>query len=245
MIHYTTDEFLGGRVLLKQPENGYRATSDAVLLAAAVQAKPNETILDVGTGTGVIPLCLHARLPNVIYTGIECQSELAALARENAAFNRCDLTVVEADITHKPSPIHGRQFHHVVTNPPFYTESGTRNHPQTATAYKQQVPLSVWLGFCLRHLRAKGTLTLIHRTESLPEILTCLHGRLGGLEVFPIEPKPGKSAKRIIVRGVMGSKKPLTLHAGLIMHRPDDTRTEIAECLMRQGQGIDELLKTS
>ncbi len=245
MTLYTTDDFLGGRVVLKQPKEGYRATSDSVLLAAAVRAKAGETVLDVGTGTGVVAVCLNARCPNLIYTGLEYQSDLAGLARENAMLNHCDLTVIEADISKRPSPIHGKQFHHVVTNPPFYTEAGSRSHPQTAIAYKELVPLSVWLDFCLRHLRAKGTFTMIHRAESLADILSCLNGRLGALEVLPIEPKAGCPSKRIIVRGVMNSRKPLSLCAGLVMHNNDDTRTEMAEKIMRNGQGIDDFLKTS
>ncbi len=232
----TTDDFLGGKVRLIQPQTGYRATSDAVLLAAAVQAKPAETVLDVGTGTGVVPLCINARVAGLSYTGLEIQSELAALARENARLNRCDLTVLEADIARRPSPIHGRQFHHVVTNPPFYTETGCRRHPQTAKAYKEVLPLFEWLSFCLRHVRAKGTLTLIHRTESLPEILACLNGRLGALEVFPIVPHPNESGKRLVVRGVMGSKKPFILRPPLVMHTPTGDRTALAESIMRAGQ---------
>ncbi len=237
----TIDDFLGGKVRLIQPAKGYRATSDAVMLAAAVRARTGEEVLDVGTGTGIVPLCINARLSELSYTGLECQSDLVQLARENANINNCNLTIVESDISCRPLPIHGRQFHHVVTNPPFYTEFGQRQHPQTAKAYKEGLPLKEWLSFCLRHVRAKGTLTLIHRTESLPEILSYLNGRLGALEVFPIEPKPGADSKRVIVRGVMNSKKPLILHAGLTMHNPDDTRTELAEQIMRYGKGIDEI----
>ena len=245
MTDVTTDDFLGGLVRLKQPRKGYRATSDAVLVAAAVKAKRGETVLDVGTGTGIIPMCVSARIPGLRFTGIECQPDLALLAKENAFVNRCDLTLVEADISVRPSPIHGVQFHHVVTNPPFYTEQGERVHPQAAIAYKQRVPLKEWIGFCLRHLRAKGSFTLIHRTECLPEILSTLSGRLGALEVFPIEPKEGCPGKRVIVRGIMNSKKPLTIYPGLVMHRDDDTRTEMAERIMRAGQGIDTLIKIS
>lgn len=245
MNDVTTDDFLGGLVRLKQPNKGYRATSDSVLVAAAVRAKHGETILDVGTGTGVIPMCVNARVSGLRFTGVEYQSDLVLLAKENAFVNHCDLMLIEADISKRPSPIHGIQFHHVVTNPPFYTEHGERVHPQEAIAYKQQMPLKDWLDFCLRHLRAKGSFTMIHRTESLPEILSILNGRLGALEVFPIEPKAGTPGKRVIVRGIMNSKKPLLVYPGLVMHKDDDSRTELAERIMRAGQGLDTLIKTS
>ena len=54
----TIDDFLGGKIKLAQEKEGYRVTSDSVLLASAVQVKENETVLDVGTGNGVVLFCL-------------------------------------------------------------------------------------------------------------------------------------------------------------------------------------------
>lgn len=77
----TIDDFLGGRVRLKQPAKGLRATSDSVLVAAAVPAQSGETILDVGTGNGVIAACLNARVAGLTLTGLDIQEDLLALAR--------------------------------------------------------------------------------------------------------------------------------------------------------------------
>ena len=234
----TLDSFLGGKVRLYQDPQGLRATSDAVLLAAAVQAHPAESILDVGVGNGAVSLCLSARVPDLALTGIDCQPDLLTRAEENARLNGATLTPVLADITQRPSPLHGRQFHHVVTNPPFYDEAHLRHHPQTATAYHQAVPIADWLAFCLRHIRAKGTLTLIHRPEALPEILSALNNRLGSIEIIPIQSKSATPAKRIIVRGRMNSRKPLILHPPLTMHTLSGHRTQTAERILRLGHPI-------
>ncbi len=238
MTDFTVDDFLGGKVRLKQPKIGYRATSDAVMVAAAVLAKPYETVLDVGCASGVVGLCIGARVPNVQITGVEIQSELAELSRQNAVLNGQSLTVVEADISKKIPQLHGVQFHHVVTNPPFYTETPARQSQQVEMAYKQVVPLKKWIDFCLRHLRAKGTLTIIHRAESVPEILSVLNGRLGAIRLIPIWPKKGIQPKRVIIQGVMNSKKPFEIHSGFVMHETDDTRTVEAERIMREGTGL-------
>ena len=238
MTDFTVDDFLGGKVRLKQPKIGYRATSDAVMVAAAVLAKPYETVLDVGCASGVVGLCIGARVPNVQITGVEIQSELAELSRQNAVLNGQSLTVVEADISKKIPQLHGVQFHHVVTNPPFYTETPARQSQQVEMAYKQVVPLKKWIDFCLRHLRAKGTLTIIHRAESVPEILSVLNGRLGAIRLMPIWPKKGIQPKRVIIQGVMNSKKPFEIHSGFVMHETDDTRTVEAERIMREGTGL-------
>ena len=236
----TIDDFLGGLVRLKQPKNGYRATSDAVMVAAAVPAKPDDSILDVGCASGIVGLCIGARVSNISITGVEIQSQLAELARQNAELNHRKITVIEADISQKIPLLHGVQFHHVVTNPPFYTETPTRRSKQVEMAYKQIVPLNTWIDFCLRHLRAKGTFTIIHRAESVPEILSILSGRLGNIRLIPIWPKQNVKPKRVIIQGVMNSKKPFEIHAGFVMHNLDDTRTQTAEQIMRQGKGLFE-----
>lgn len=239
----TIDDFLGGLIKLKQSQSGYRATSDAVMVAAAVPAKEGETILDVGCASGIVGLCIGARVPNLQLTGVEIQSELVGFARENAALNGQNMTIVEADISKAVPELHGVQFHHVVTNPPFYTETPARQSRQVETAYKQVVPLKKWIDFCLRHLRAKGTFTIIHRSESVPEILSLLNGRLGGIRLIPIWPKQGVKPKRIIIQGIMNSKKPFEIHTGFVMHHHDDTRTDEAERIMREGVSLWEVQK--
>ncbi len=239
-MNTTIDDFLGGKVRLMQEKNGYRATSDSVLVAAAVQTKPNESVLDVGCGSGIILYCLNARVTNLALTGIEIQDDLHKLIKSNNQLNNCNINIIHADISSKNSSIHGLQFHHVVTNPPYYTEDFKRRHPQTATAYHQTVSLNDWLKFCLKHIRAKGTLTIIHRIEALPEILEILNkSALGAIEVIPIYSKEDMPAKRVIIRGTMGSKKPFTLRTGLIMHTVDDKRTQSAENILRLGMPID------
>ena len=239
----TVDDFLGGLIQLKQPKIGYRATSDAVMVAAAVPVKSNETILDVGCASGIVGLCIGARVPDVQITGVEIQPELVELARQNGELNGQNLEVVEADISKKVPALHGIQFHHVVTNPPFYTETPARHSKQVETAYKQAVPLKKWIDFCLRHLRAKGTFTIIHRAESVPEILSILNGRVGAVRLIPIWPKCGVQPKRIIIQGVMNSKKPFEIHTGFIMHNHDDTRTNEAERIMREGVSLWDVQK--
>ncbi len=237
----TIDEFLGGKVRLKQDKDGYRATSDSVLLASAVQAKEGESVLDVGTGNGVVLFCLNARMANLDMTGLDIQSDLVLLAEENNKLNACNATFILDDVAKNAMQLHGKQFHHVVTNPPFYKDGHVRLNEQQKIAFHEQIPLKKWIHFCVKHIRAGGIFTLIHQMEALPEILNALsETALGSIEVIPLVKNIKTPAKRIIVRGKMGSKKPFVLREPFVLHAENgrDYTCE-ADSILRQGMALD------
>ena len=94
----TCNAFLGGRLHLWQPKNGYRAGIDPVLLAAAVPAESGQSVLELGCGAGAAVLCLAARVPGLIMTGVELQPAYAKLAERNASENGAEMDVVCADL---------------------------------------------------------------------------------------------------------------------------------------------------
>jgi tRNA1(Val) A37 N6-methylase TrmN6 len=86
-VQVTVDGFLGGRLRLAQPETGYRAGIDPVLLAAACPAQTGQEVLELGCGVGVASLCLGWRVPGLALSGVEIMGDYAQIARENAARN--------------------------------------------------------------------------------------------------------------------------------------------------------------
>ena len=121
----TCDEFLGGRLRLWQPREGYRAGVDPVLLAAAVPAQSGQDVLELGCGAGAAILCLGARVEGLALTGIELQRDYAALARQNSKDNDVPLEVVEADLRNLPSELRQRVWHHILMNPPYFDRSAS------------------------------------------------------------------------------------------------------------------------
>lgn len=239
----TIDDFLGGKVRLKQDKEGYRATSDSVLLASAVRAKEGESVLDVGTGNGVVLFCLNARVANLKMTGLDIQPDLISLAEQNNDLNAGKALFVLGDVSQKTTKLHGQQFHHVVTNPPFYKDGHVRLNEQQKIAFHEQIPLKKWIHFCVKHIRAGGTFTLIHQMEALPEILNALsETAVGAIEVIPLVKDIKTPAKRIIVRGKMGSKKPFILKGPFVLHT-DNGRdyTNEADLILRQGVALDDV----
>jgi tRNA1(Val) A37 N6-methylase TrmN6 len=87
---FSIDEFLGGRLKIKQPLRGYRAGVDPVLLAASVNAYEGEDILDLGCGVGVASLCLSQRVSGLNIYGIEIQSDYAKIKFPGFKYNKCE-----------------------------------------------------------------------------------------------------------------------------------------------------------
>ena len=237
------DAFLGGRLILRQHKAGYRAGSDAVLLAAAVAAKSGEAVLDVGAGAGALTLCLAARLDAVQLSGLELQDELVALARANAVENglgeRVDFHA--GDLRQMPDELKSETFDHVVTNPPYFEAEAVRPPPDGSRAkarVESALGLGEWIGHCLKRVRSAGSLTLIQRPERLGEIVAALSGASGNIVIFPLWPKPGAPAGRIIVRALKSRRGALKLASGLILHDETGAYSAAAEAILRHGRPL-------
>ncbi|TAN63461.1 MAG: methyltransferase domain-containing protein [Magnetospirillum sp.] len=241
-IEITEDHLLGGRVRLCQPAAGYRAAIDPVMLAATVAAGAGDRVLDLGCGVGAAALCLLSRLPEVRVTGVELQPELARLARLNAEANGRggSFAVIEGSVAALPAGLGG--FDHVMTNPPFHqAERGTAPSGSIkATANVEgEVDLVQWLKAAVRMLRPKGQLAIIHRADRLADLLAALRGRgVGAIRILPLWPRVGRPAGRVIVLARKGSRAPLDLLPGLVLHGDDGGYTEAAEAVLRSAQGL-------
>lgn len=234
----TEDPFLGGRLRLRQPARGYRAAIDPVLLAAAVDARAGEHVLDVGVGHGAAALCLVHRVSGCRVTGIEVQPALARLARENAQINGLDAAVhvVTSDFTAPGLDLPEAGFDHAMANPPYGGREGgtvSSNAQRAVAGAEGEARLEDWIGFMYRRVRPKGTLTLIHRADQLDRIVSALHGRCGAITVFPLWPKAGAAAKRVIVRARRDVAGRAALTPGLVVHDADGSFTATADAVLR------------
>ncbi|MCB6179448.1 methyltransferase [Rhodobacter sp. Har01] len=241
----TDDGFLSGRLRLWQPEKGYRAATDAVLLAAACPAQAGESVLDLGCGAGAASLCLAARVPGVQLSGLELQSDYADLARRNASRNGIPFEVVEGDISRMPRALR-RDFDHVIANPPWYPPGGTASpRRDRATALQVSLPVSAWVTTAAQRLRPGGWLTLIAGADSLPELLAALGPKLGSASVLPLQPRAGRPALRLILRARKVGRAPFRLLAPLVLHDgaahdgDRESYTPLARAILRDGASLD------
>ena len=251
----TEDAFLGGQILIRQPRNGPRAGLDAVFLAGGCAAQKGWNVLDVGSGSGIVALAVARRVPGVTVTGIEIDPQLVALSRDNAEANGLASAVrfIEGDVTAPSSALSDlgvvpSSFDHVLANPPFLAAGEARLPPDAmlrrAHAARPEEWES-WLRFLATFAKPGAALTLIHRADALPRLLPLLEGRFGSLVLYPLFPRSGAPATRIIIRGRKGRRGPLQIRQGMVLHRPDGGFTEEAEAILRRGAALDvEAAKT-
>lgn len=240
----TEDRLLGGAIRLRQPASGFRAAIDPVLLAAAVPAKPDERVADIGCGVGAAALCLAHRVGGVRVDGLDLQRAMIELGKDNAIDNDLQdrLRFHVGDIAADARPPDPGVYDHVMTNPPF-GDPDRHRHPDDPRDAMAKLTLGIdlerWLDYCVRRLHSKGMLTVIHRADCLDRILVHLSGRLGNLVVCPLWPKPGRPARRVLVSGRKGRRTPLTISPGLVLHDADGGFAESARAVLWQGRALD------
>lgn len=230
----TIDGFLGGRVTLEQPaDRGHRAGLDAVMLAAALPGGSTGRVADLGAGVGAVGFCAAARLAGITITFAERAPATLELLARNIAANAPALgerfSIAAVDIE-APAAVRAAAglapagFDHVLMNPPFHAAGRGRASPDAARAEAHVAgpeTLERWIRVAAGLLAARGTLTMIWRADGLGDVLASVGRRFGGVDVLPLFPRAGEAANRILVRGRIGSRAPLALLPGLVLHGPD------------------------
>ncbi len=238
----TTDAFHRDAFHVIQPKtSGHRSGLDALFLAAAVPQNASGILADLGAGAGVAglaALCLNAGLDLL---AIEKNTHMAELARETLTLPKnknlnTRSKVIEADITANAAArakagLEVESVAHAIMNPP-YNPITLRppKDPMKAEAFMiGEGGIDAWFRTAASIIRPGGTLSLIYRTEQLGDILACMQGRFGGLEILPLHSRRDEASKRLIIRGTRGSRAPLALLPGFVIHREDGNFTDEAE----------------
>lgn len=226
----TEDAFLGGQLRLKQKRSGHRAGHDAILLAAATEARAGDRVVDFGAGVGTAGLALARRVPGVRLSLVEIDPELAELARDNAAANAIAAETIVLDVTvdaqaFASNGLSPDSIDVVLMNPPYNDPARHRGSPDQArhTAHvATEETLHAWVHAARRILRSNGVLTLIWRADGIADVLAALSRGFGSLAILPVHGEAGRPAIRVLVRAVKGGRAPTRLLSGLMLN--DDSR---------------------
>jgi len=128
---WSRDTLFDGRLIICQQRRGYRFSLDAILLSGLSRIGPQERVVDLGTGCGVIPLIMAARGQGKHWVALEVQPELVQLARHNVCVNDLAhvIDVMELDLRSVPYCFRAGQADVVVSNPPYRRVDSGRISP--------------------------------------------------------------------------------------------------------------------
>lgn len=241
----TQDAVLGGRLTLRQPKRGHRVGHDAILLAAAVDAKPGQHAVDFGAGVGSAGLALARRVEGVRVTLTEIDEALCELAADNIALNGFQerARVVHIDVTDPAGLAHEGltpgSVDHVLMNPPFNDPHRQQSSPDALRRLAHMAPedlLPRWVEAARDLLRPDGSLTLIWRAEE-DEVLAALRD-FSTVALLPIVPTPGKPPIRLIARAQHGVSALRRRCRPLVLNSEAGEPSPAAEAILRAAQPL-------
>lgn len=223
----TRDAFLGGRLIVSQPRNGFRAGLDSVLLGAAIRSG-TQNLLDLGAGVGTAALVSLALDRTQTATLVERHDETRDLALANVDENgfATRATLLALDILDKPAlrraaGLLDNRYDAVIANPPFFgSGQGTlaAEHSRAAARHMPGDALDIWMRCAAGAASAGGEIVVVYPAAGLAALLAAFTPRFGAVTILPLHPRPGEPASRVLLRGLKGSRAPLTLLAGRALH---------------------------
>lgn len=214
---------IGGLELIQNPE-GFCFGVDAVFLSDFVKVKPGETVLDLGTGNGIIPVLLSAKTKGKKFTGLEITAKTADMARRSVAYNHLEdkIEIVTGDIKEASEIFKPAFFDVITTNPPYMiSEHGLRNPDDTKAVARHEVlcTLDDILRESMRLLQDKGRFYMIHRPFRLTEILIKMnHYKIEPKRLRFIHPYIDKEPVLVLVEGVRGARPRITVEPPIIIN---------------------------
>ena len=205
---------------------------DAVLLSSFAQVKEGENVLDMGTGTGIIPILLEAKTEGKHFTGLEIQSESAEMAGRSVALNNlcAKIDIVEGDIK-EATKIFGKNIFNVVTvNPPYMNDLHGIKNPEMPKAIARHEVLCT-LEDVVREaagvLKQNGRLYMVHRPHRLVEIIQAMKNyKLEPKRIRFVHPYEDKEANMVLIEALKGGKSMVKIEKPLIVYKDVNVYTD-------------------
>ena len=205
---------------------------DAVLLADFAKAKRGEQVLDLGTGTGIIPILMEARYENAQYTGLEIQEESADMARRSVSYNDLNekVKIVTGDIKDASKIFGASSFHVVTTNPPYMIGTHGENSPSQAKAIARHEVLCTLedvLRESARLIKQGGRFYMVHRPFRLAEIMSkMVEHKIEPKRMRLVYPYIDKEPNMVLIEGLKGGKSRMTIEPPLIVYKEQGVYTD-------------------
>jgi len=209
------EDLVDKRLKIIQASDSYRFSVDSILLLNFIRLKNYEKIIDLGTGSGIIPLLLFGKRKGLSIYGVEIQKDLADMARRSVGLNNLQdhITIIQEDFRNLKNIFKNQQFDVVVSNPPYISLGQGKINPSSSRAIARHeikgnlediISVSNYL------LKNKGRIYLIYRSAKLIKLVIAL--KKYGIEtkvVKFIHPRQGENANLVLIEGIKGGKEEL------------------------------------
>ena len=206
-----------------QRTDGFCFGMDAVLLSGFAMVKKGERALDLGTGTGIIPMLLEAKTEGEHFSALEIQREVADMARRSVSLNGLEekIQIVEGDIREASQIFGAASFDVVTSNPPYMNDAhGLKNPdlPKAIARHEVLCTLDDVVREASRVLKTGGRFYMVHRPHRLAEIITVLRGyKLEPKRMTMVHPFADRDANMVLIEAVKGGGVFLKMEAPVIV----------------------------
>lgn len=209
---------------LIQKEDGFCFGIDAVLLSYFAQVPKNGSVIDLGTGTGIIAVLVAAKKDPARVVGLEIQADMAEMASRSVALNGLDgqISIVRGDIRDAVQIFGPSSFDAVVTNPPYMEKGGGLLNPEDARAISRHeilCSLEDVISVSARLLKSGGKFSMVHRPHRLVDIM--YHMRKYRIEpklMRLVHPSPGKRPNMVLISGTKDGRAELRVQEPLYVY---------------------------
>lgn len=220
-----------GYCIIQNPEK-FCFGMDAVLLSGFAKAKQGSRVLDLGTGTGIIPILMEAKTQAEHLTGLEIQEESADMARRSIAINGLEekINIVIGDIKEAGQIFGGASFDVVTCNPPYMIgEHGITNPdaPKAIARHEILCTLEDVVSQAAKVLRPGGNFYMVHRPFRLSEIMVLLvKYKLEPKRMRFVHPFADKEPNMVLIEANRGGKSRMTVEKPLIVYQKQGVYTD-------------------
>ena len=205
---------------------------DAVLLSGFAKVKPQAQVLDMGTGTGIIPILLEAKTQAAHLTGLEIQEESADMARRSVLLNHLEnkIDIVTGDIKEADSLFKAASFDVITCNPPYMIGQHGITNPDAPKAIARHEILCT-LDDVVRNaatlLKPGGNFCMVHRPFRLAEIISVMTKyKLEPKRMRLVYPFIDKEPNMVLIEGCRGGKPRMTVEKPLIVYKEQGKYTD-------------------
>ena len=216
-----------------QNKNGFCFGIDSVLLTDfAKTIRPNSSVIDLGTGTGVLPILLSSKTKNTTFVGVEVQNDVAEMAERSIKLNKLEdrIAVLNTNILDLKERYKRGNFDVIITNPPYKKlNSGLKNEQESKIISRHETTASLedFIDIASYLLKDLGEFYMVHRPDRLVDIFYLMRSKkIEPKKIRFVYPNKNKNANLILIKGIKNAKPFLQYEKNLYIYNEDGNYTE-------------------